>query len=424
MSSIPRNLTPTFRLTSIEKPDMSPYLFHMTNKESLESILSQKELKAQIPRGSKKYTYDIPMVCFTDSPPFALDFFRYRWSDPRDRQNLKYGIGFDKEAMVKKGVFPTFYVDYKLQAKIMALLSSTKIFKDNNISNKLECLKCDDEKTIENLQRFNTELNELLEETSNTLLSVKRLMFPLLENNPKQGFIWEREWRYATADHSNFGFSYDDIKIICCADENDENTFKKIIGEDSIEKNKIQFIRTWKEYDGITDFLNRRTQDIDTTNGKIQKFLKKIDEKEGIERYLDYLQNQAKTISEIEKLKEDLDKEIRELPDEIKKKISLVKICENIIELARISDESDESDESDKLVEIKFNIMETDCEIVIKSIAAYQEYKKRQEDKNLLITKPASCLLKAITKPWKPNSINSEQTDEIRKQMKEIIEKL
>ncbi len=130
MPDIPHNWTPTFRLTSVEKPDMSPYLFHMTIRESLKNILEDQEtgedegrLLAQIPRHCKKEAYRIPMVCFTETPPFALDFFRYRWSDNKDRENLKYGIGFDKEAMVikGKGVFPTFYVGNELQSEIFGL---------------------------------------------------------------------------------------------------------------------------------------------------------------------------------------------------------------------------------------------------------------------------------------------------------------
>ena len=242
MSDIPRNWTPTFRLTSIEKPDMSPYLFHMTTRENLKLILEDEntkkeegKLKVQIPRHSKTNNYKIKMVCFTDSPPFALDFFRYRWSVHKNREDLKYGIGFDKETIVKKGVYPTFYVSKQLQSEILKL---NKIFKDNNLSNKLEGLRCDDEKIIQ-------ELKGILIKTCNTLSSVERLMFPLLENYTYQGYTWEREWRYATTNNSDFVFSYDDIRIICCADE-DENIFKEIIGEEYIEKNQIQFIRTWQ----------------------------------------------------------------------------------------------------------------------------------------------------------------------------------
>jgi hypothetical protein len=109
-----RNLKPTFQLTPLDKPDMSPYLFHLTTKDSLIKILEDKFLKLQKPRGSHPDKHPYAMVCFTESPPFALDFFRYRWNDNKDREDLTYGIGFSKEKMAKKGVFPTAYLDREL----------------------------------------------------------------------------------------------------------------------------------------------------------------------------------------------------------------------------------------------------------------------------------------------------------------------
>lgn len=391
---------------------MSPYLFHMTSRENLKNILEYKHtkkgegvLKVQKPILGKKNTYEVKMVCFTDSPPFALDFFRYRWSKAKNRENFKYGIGFDKEKLVEKGVFPNFYVAEELQAKILDLTTKSKY---NDLLKKLKYVSCDDKETIQ-------ELKKLLAKTYNTLSSVKRLMFPLLEKEELQGYIWEREWRYTTPNNldSTFVFSYDDIRIICCDDE-DEDIFKTIIGEDYIERNKIQFIRTWQQYNEITGFLAQRTQNINTINVKIQEKLdKKINEKEGIDRYLNYLQNQAKKINEIENFKDNLDEEIKKISEEIEKKKFLVELCKNIIEVDSIP----------KKLEIK--IMETDCEIIINSIAAYQEYKNYQESKNSKINYPASCLIKAIDNTRKPKSNKFKQElDKIRKQMKEIIEKL
>lgn len=51
------------------------------------------------------------MVCFIESLFFVLDFFRYRWSDRKDRINLEYGLGFSKEIMVYKGVYFIVYFD-------------------------------------------------------------------------------------------------------------------------------------------------------------------------------------------------------------------------------------------------------------------------------------------------------------------------
>lgn len=155
MPDIPHNWTPTFRLTSIEKPDMSPYLFHMTTRQRLKSILEDEDtgecegrLVAQIPRHCKKKAYKIPMVCFTETPPFGLDFFRYRWSDNKNRRNLKYGIGFDKEAIVRKGVRPTFYVDRMLQHKIFSLIDELE---KCDLVDGLESLNCNDSQISQEL---------------------------------------------------------------------------------------------------------------------------------------------------------------------------------------------------------------------------------------------------------------------------------
>merc|ERR1739848_108017 len=80
------NTTPTFKLTPVEKPDMSPYLIHLTGKKAIKSILKGEDrpigqdegfLKACVPESNQNH-YDAKVVCFTDSPTFALDFFRYR----------------------------------------------------------------------------------------------------------------------------------------------------------------------------------------------------------------------------------------------------------------------------------------------------------------------------------------------------------
>lgn len=81
--------TPTFHLTSIEKPDMSPFLIHMTGKKEIRSILlgegTDSEisagtgyLRANNPEYNLRGAFDAKVVCFSNSPTFALDFFRYR----------------------------------------------------------------------------------------------------------------------------------------------------------------------------------------------------------------------------------------------------------------------------------------------------------------------------------------------------------
>jgi predicted nuclease with TOPRIM domain len=78
------------------------------------------------------------------------------------------------------------------------------------------------------------------------------LLFPLLEDKPEQGFMWEREWRHPSPD--GFSFSHRDIQIICCP-EDEEEEIRQILGEVAED---IQFIRAWQEYDDVTDYLRRQ----------------------------------------------------------------------------------------------------------------------------------------------------------------------
>jgi hypothetical protein len=80
--------TPTFRLSPVEKPDLSPFLFHMTGRQEIKSILSPdivnfpKDngfLLSSVPEAqAEDRNYDAEVVCLTESPTFCLDFFRYR----------------------------------------------------------------------------------------------------------------------------------------------------------------------------------------------------------------------------------------------------------------------------------------------------------------------------------------------------------
>lgn len=128
-----RNETPTFQITPVEKPDLSPFLIHMTGKNSLVNILKGENkpedvvlperngyLKAVKPSfdGQAAY-YNSEVVCFTESPIFALDFFRYRsfrrWSD--DQQ---YGIGFSKSDLIRhRKVRPVLYLDTESNSQLL-----------------------------------------------------------------------------------------------------------------------------------------------------------------------------------------------------------------------------------------------------------------------------------------------------------------
>lgn len=413
MTNIRRNQTPTFRLTPLEKPDMSPYLFHMTNRQSLKDILKdedleneetkkyQGKLKAHIPTKSK--SFPIAMVCFTESPTFALDFFRHRWSEIKNRDELKYGIGFDKEAMVKRGVLPTFYVDKELQSKILSLVDE---FNDKNFKHLSKGIrkileKIEKEKITPEDKKVVKKLYEILKNTNNTLSIVKKLMFPLLENKKLQGFMWEREWRYITYNTTNepdFIFSYEDIKIICCDDE-DEKDFKRIIGEKYI--GNIKFIRTWKEYNDITDFLDRRAKNPNINiNEQIEECLTEAKIIKG------YIDKQEKNIEQIREREKILDEEI--------KKIALIKACEYIYKKA------DKDSKVSK--EIKTLIWQTEREIFINALSRYYEYYEDRKSKSKTIKNPNKLLLNAINGRWAPydekykkeiEKIINEETDNL-----------
>src|SRR5260221_14656724 len=86
-----KNDTPTFRLTPVDKPDMSPYLIHMTGKSAIASILKGEGrldeqqiegegfLMSSVPEYAKDASeatgegFDAPVVCFTESPTFSID---------------------------------------------------------------------------------------------------------------------------------------------------------------------------------------------------------------------------------------------------------------------------------------------------------------------------------------------------------------
>jgi len=242
-----RNTTPTFNLTPIEKPDFSPFLIHMTGKNSLVSILkgenAPKELQIQEKHGYLKAVkptfdgqeayYDSEVVCFTESPVFALDFFRYRsfrrWDD--DQQ---FGIGFSKTDLIReREVRPVIYLDTPSNSELLSL------------ANKL---------INGNLQVINSE-GEVVN-YNNLFAKIKPLLFPLLENTRLQGFMWEREWR--CPNHSGMSFPHSSIKVICCP-RNERKEIEGVLGDLA---EKIDIIESWREYDDVTNFLKQREIEI------------------------------------------------------------------------------------------------------------------------------------------------------------------
>ncbi|WP_115304988.1 hypothetical protein [Legionella maceachernii] len=133
-----------------------------------------------------------------------------------------------KRNWVNKNVRPVLYVDSAIIAKMKEL--------ENSLPSDPE------ERDRNNGPRLANEL----------ILLIKPLIFPLLENEEKQGFMWEREWRYGNL--GDFEFDYNDIEIICCPKEERE-AIANILG-DAIEN--INFIETWTQYDAIKKFLKSR----------------------------------------------------------------------------------------------------------------------------------------------------------------------
>lgn len=222
--------TPTFSLTPVEKPDMSPFLIHMTGKDEIQSILDGSGsaedlptgkgfLKASIPEQSQG-NYSAKVVCFTESPTFALDFFRYR-SFPRWKKDLRFGVGFSKTKLTEAGARPALYADNDLVAKIIGLHEKREH----------KAIEHEEEKILERLYPLCT---------------------PLLEQAKQEGFLWEREWRYV--DEQGLVFNHCDIRVICCPDE-ERGGIKQTLGEQAA---RIQFVRSWKEFSDVTNYLARQ----------------------------------------------------------------------------------------------------------------------------------------------------------------------
>ncbi|MDQ7815751.1 MAG: abortive infection system antitoxin AbiGi family protein [Melioribacteraceae bacterium] len=234
--------TPTFDLLPVEKPDMSPFLVHMTGRNQILSILRGENipegimltiptnngyLQSNIPEYGTQTGYNASVVCFTETPTFALDFFRYR-SFRRWQDDQRYGIGFSKSNLVNRGVRPVLYLD------------NTALTALNRIKDEIG------EQVVE------LEIDGLRRNARQLINSIYPITYPLLENTPDQGFMWEREWRYPQSQ--GFVFPFDNIRIICCP-EDEETQIREIIGGFS---ENISFIRSWIEYDDVTNFISRQ----------------------------------------------------------------------------------------------------------------------------------------------------------------------
>ncbi|MDN8449674.1 hypothetical protein QZK77_12105 [Acinetobacter baumannii] len=214
--------TNTLELRPFEKSDMSPFLVHMTSEKSIKNILQSGSSKffgkinSSTPSQSVSDWYNSKIVCFTETPIFSIDFFRYK-SHERWLRDLRYGIGFSKKALADLGVRPALYIDRTLIRKIASL-------------------RC-----------FSMSSKEL--DLYKTLVP---LMTPLDHDKPQQGFMWEREWRYP--DEDGFEFHFDDIEIICCPSD-EIHEIAEILG---VHTNHVTFVETWGEYQEVSRYLESR----------------------------------------------------------------------------------------------------------------------------------------------------------------------
>lgn len=320
-----RNETPTFDLTPVEKPDFSPFLIHMTSKNSLVKILNGESkpdgivipkkngyLKAVKPSfdGQARY-YNSEVVCFTETPIFALDFFRYR-SLRRCIDDQQFGIGFSKSALIKyRNVRPVIYLDTETNKQILSfcnkIIDGTYKVQDQNGD------------AIDKIELFS---------------KIKPLLFPLLQDRPLQGFMWEREWRYT--DNQGMIFPHRIIKIICCPSSEKEQIID-ILGDQS---DKIEIVENWREYDEVTNYLKQRQRKSNTkqlnTISQIKDFGVLEDFKNQNDRTLNTLEayygvfketvtslegrNINQMIDDMKQKSKEIEEQINAVLDEIKKK--------------------------------------------------------------------------------------------------------
>ena len=252
--------TPTFELSPVEKPDMSPYLVHMTGHDAIKKILEGANspvaleenvgfLMAAVPDyEGLPPIFSRPVVCFSESPLFALDFFRYR-SFRRWNDDQRFGIGFNKAKLVQRGVRPVLYLDGRIRSSLRAL---------HGVANARQWQVSDD-------AALNAALKNLVE-------GLTPLVFPLLEDLDFQGFMWEREWRATFPE--GFPFAFEDIELICCPVD-EEPGIRATLGQHA---DNMRFVRTWLEYDDVTSFLQQRDE-LRRPYDSVAKLSSSIDEK-------------------------------------------------------------------------------------------------------------------------------------------------
>ncbi|MDM1248521.1 hypothetical protein HX005_14090 [Acinetobacter sp. R933-2] len=286
----------SLQLSPIEKPDMSPFLVHMTGKDQILDILKSGSyddyglIRASIPSQSKSKWYKREVVCFTESVLHSIDSFRYI-AHNRFQSNLFYGIGFSKDKMaIRDGIRPALYMDKKTIGKLASL-----------------------DKYLQDLTENFTEENGMLKELLNELIP---FITPVFQDVERQGYTWEREWRYYNANTTGFEFFYKDIAIICCP-PSEKPAIEKQLG--SYSRN-IRFVSTWGEYNEVVDFMKSRqhnfTSGMYANTKKEQLSLRKQDvnrAKNQLEAYREYAESLANQITILEEHISNYEKELEDI---------------------------------------------------------------------------------------------------------------
>lgn len=291
----------SLQLSPIEKPDMSPFLVHMTGKDQILGILKSSEydehgvIKSSVPSQAKSEAYNREVVCFTESVLHSIDSFRYIAIN-RFKANLLYGIGFSKEKIAfNEKVRPALYIDNNT---IGRLLSLDKFYLNN----------------IDNLSNEDLKVKRLIDE-------LIPFITPVFQDEWRQGYTWEREWRYFNSKTTGFEFSYEDIEIICCP-VSERLAIEKQLGEYS---KKIRFVSTWGEYNEVVEFMKSRQHNFSSglnANSKKERLsLRKQDvnrAKNQLEAYREYAESLANKISILEEHISNYEKELEGIDTALK----------------------------------------------------------------------------------------------------------
>ncbi|WP_024602413.1 hypothetical protein [Pseudoalteromonas sp. TB41] len=266
----------TFEIEPKLKPDMSKYLVHMTGKDSIKSILNGGRHKgeglilSQSPNSLKSKSFDHEIACFTETPIFALGAF-VAISKRRQSEKMEYGVGFRKSYMVEHNVRPTIYVDNHILSQLFSVSDSVD----------------------------SPKISKLID-------SIRSLAHPLGETTTKQGFTWEREWRFVGSQ--GFYFDYDAIEIICCP-QDEQSQLKLILG---CHADRINFVDSWSQYKDFTqhikhtDSKNKIGQSL-TKHDEVEDFLENYEvHVESLKEYKKYLLSLQSNVDEIEKRLQEL----------------------------------------------------------------------------------------------------------------------